>query len=40
MYMDFFKEDLRKRSAEEIEKHPGKLAAQIIFNQFIKNDFA
>ena len=37
--MDFFKEDLRKRSAEEIEKHPGKLAAQIIFNQFIKNDF-
>ena len=37
--MDFFKEDLRRHSAEEIEKHPGKLAAQIIFNQLIKNDF-
>ena len=37
--MDFFKEDLEKRSTKEIEKHPGKLAAQIIFNQLIKNDF-
>ena len=37
--MDFFKEDLRKHSAEQIEKHPGKLAAQIVFNQLIKNDF-
>ena len=37
--MQLFKEDLRKRSAEEIENEPGKLAAQIVFNTLIKNDF-
>ena len=37
--MQLFKEDLRKKSAEEIENEPGKLAAQIVFNILIKNDF-
>ena len=37
--MELFKEDLRKSSVEEIENKPGKLAAQIVFNTLIKNDF-
>ena len=31
--------DLRKFSSEEIEDKPGRLAAQIVFNRLIKNDF-
>ena len=37
--MGSFKPDLRKWSAEEIESKPGKIAAQIVFNTLIKNDF-
>ena len=37
--MKSFKEDLRKWSHEEIESQPGKLAAQIVFNRLVKNDF-
>ena len=37
--MESFKPDLRKWSTEEIEGTPGKLAAQIVFNTLIKNDF-
>ena len=37
--MKSFKEDLRKWSHEEIENKPGRLGAQIIFNNLIKNDF-
>ena len=37
--MKSFKEDLRKWSHEEIESHPGRLAAQIVFNRLVKNDF-
>ena len=37
--MESFKPDLRKWSTEEIEGMPGKLAAQIVFNTLIKNDF-
>ena len=31
--------DLRKFSSEEIEDKPGRLAAQIVFNRLIRNDF-
>jgi len=31
--------DLRKFSNEEIEDKPGRLAAQIVFNRLIRNDF-
>jgi len=34
-----FKEDLRKWTNEEIESQPGRLAAQIVFNRLVKNDF-
>ena len=37
--MKSFKEDLRKWSHEEIESQPGRLAAQIVFNRLVKNDF-
>ena len=37
--METFKEDLRKWTCEEIEENPGRLAAQIVFNQLIKNKF-
>lgn len=37
--MQPFKPDLRKYSSEEIENKPGRLAAQIIFNKLIKEDF-
>ena len=37
--MESFKEDLRKWSHEEIESRPGRLAAQIVLNRLIKNDF-
>ena len=37
--MESFKEDLRKWSHEEIESRPGRLAAQIVFNRLVKNDF-
>ena len=37
--MESFKPDLRKWSTEEIEGMPGKLAAQIVFNTLIKNEF-
>ena len=37
--MESFKEDLRKWTWEEIENTPGRLAAQIIFNQLIRNKF-
>ena len=37
--MQLFKKDLRKHSSEEIENRPGRLAAQIVFNTLIKNDF-
>ena len=37
--MKSFKEDLRKWSHEEIESQPGKLAAQIVINRLVKNDF-
>ena len=37
--MQLFKKDLRKHSTEEIENKPGRLAAQIVFNTLIKNDF-
>ena len=37
--MQPFKPDLRKYSSEEIENKPGRLAAQIIFNRLIKEDF-
>ena len=37
--MESFKEDLRKWSHEEIESQPGRLAAQIVFNRLVKNDF-
>ena len=37
--MKSFKEDLRKWSHEEIESQPGKLAAQIVVNRLVKNDF-
>ena len=37
--MESFKEDLRKWTREEIESAPGKLAAQIVFNQLIRNKF-
>jgi len=37
--MQSFKPDLRKYSSEEIENKPGRLAAQIIFNKLIKEDF-
>ena len=30
---------MKKSTAEEIENKPGKLAAQIVFNTLIKNDF-
>jgi len=37
--MESLKPDLRKLSNEEIENKPGRLAAQIIFNKLIKEDF-
>ena len=37
--MEPFKEDLRKWTWEEIESTPGRLAAQIVFNQLIRNKF-
>jgi len=37
--MEPFKEDLRKWTWEEIESAPGRLAAQIVFNQLIRNKF-
>ena len=37
--MEAFKEDLRKWTREEIQNTPGRLAAQIIFNQLIRNKF-
>ena len=37
--MQSFKEDLRKWTNEEIENSPGRLAAQIVFNKLVKNDF-
>ena len=37
--MESFKPDLRKWSAEEIESNPGRIAAQIVFNTLIENDF-
>tara|TARA_Y100000296_G_C5083038_1_gene210929 strand:- start:101 stop:715 length:615 start_codon:yes stop_codon:yes gene_type:complete len=37
--MEAFKEDLRKWTREEIESSPGRLAAQIVFNQLIRNKF-
>ena len=37
--MQSFKEDLRKLTHEEIESQPGRLAAQIVFNRLVKNDF-
>ena len=37
--MESFKPDLRKWSTEEIESRPGRIAAQIVFNTLIKNDF-
>ena len=37
--MESFKEDLRKWTNEEIESRPGRLAAQIVLNRLIKNDF-
>ena len=37
--MESFKEDLRKWTREEIESAPGRLAAQIVFNQLIRNKF-
>ncbi len=37
--MQSFKEDLRKWTNEEIENSPGRLAAQIVFNRLVKNDF-
>ena len=37
--MESFKEDLRKWTNEEIESQPGRLAAQIVLNRLIKNDF-
>jgi len=37
--MESFKEDLRKWTNEEIENQPGRLAAQIVLNRLIKNDF-
>ena len=37
--MKVIKQDLRKWPADEIEGKPGKLAAQIVFNMLIKNDF-
>ena len=37
--MEAFKEDLRKWTWEEIESTPGRLAAQIVFNQLIRNKF-
>ena len=37
--MQSFKEDLRKWTNEEIESQPGRLAAQIVFNRLVKNDF-
>ena len=37
--MESFKEDLRKWTNEEIESRPGSLAAQIVLNRLIKNDF-
>ena len=37
--MKSFKEDLRNWSHEEIESQPGRLAAQIVFNRLVKNDF-
>jgi len=37
--MNSFKEDIRQWTREEIEGAPGRLAAQIVFNNLIKNDF-
>ena len=37
--MESFKEDLRKWTNVEIENQPGRLAAQIVLNRLIKNDF-
>ena len=37
--MKSFKEDLRRGSNEAIENQPGRLAAQIVFNRLVKNDF-
>lgn len=37
--MESLKPDLTKLSNEEIENKPGRLAAQIIFNKLIKEDF-
>ena len=37
--MESFKEDIRKWTNEEIESQPGRLAAQIVLNRLIKNDF-
>ena len=37
--MEPLQPDLRKLSIEEIENKPGRLAAQIIFNKLIKEDF-
>ena len=37
--MQSFKEDLRKWTTEEIESKPGRLAAQIVFNRLVKNNF-
>tara|TARA_Y100001938_G_C8092976_1_gene436248 strand:- start:2683 stop:3309 length:627 start_codon:yes stop_codon:yes gene_type:complete len=37
--MNPLKPDLRKLSNKEIEDKPGRLAAQIIFNKLIKEDF-
>ena len=37
--MESFKPDLRKWSREEIESVPGRIAAQIVLNTLIKNEF-
>jgi hypothetical protein len=37
--MEPLKPDLRKFSIEEIESKPGRLAAQIVLNRLIKNEF-
>ena len=39
MYKLQYSEDLRKWTWEEIESTPGRLAAQIVFNQLIRNKF-
>ena len=37
--MKSFEKDNRKWTHEEIESNPGRLAAQIIFNQLFDNNF-